>query len=227
MKEVLVLTENVAKADKVINRLEMKDHPSLVLISGDPGMGKTYYTLRRTFSHGWMYYRLRATDTAKSFLQQVYLRQNKLLTGSNEIMRGSSATLENACIENFKSLQNVPLVIDEMNFATMFRKWEILEILRDFRDDADATIVMVGEHDTRMALEAYNPHFFNRCEFVQFSQNTPQDVALIIRNRSEITLDEAAYKDIIKKCKGNLRDVTKLLQELEIRAMEGEDALKG
>jgi len=222
VKEKLVSTENVVLADKIIGRLKSKESPGMILLYGEAGMGKTYYADKRTFSHGWCYYRMRATETAKSFLQQVYKRLNKVYSGSNEILRGSTAKLEDACIEMLLKLPNQVFVIDETNFCAQFRKWEIIEVIRDFRDTAHANIIMIGEHDTRKVLESYNPHFFSRCEFINFTANTAQDVAMVMKSCSEVEFDKGVYDLVVKKFKGNLRKVQSFIQDCEVTAVDNE-----
>ena len=220
MKSKLVETKNVIQADKIIKRLSSKESPGMILIYGEAGMGKTYYANMRTFSHGWCYYRMRATDTAKSFLQQVYKRLNKVYAGSNEILRGATAKLENACIEMLQKMPNQVFVIDETNFCAQFHKWDIIEVIRDFRDTSHANIIMIGEYDTREKLEAYNPHFFSRCEFICFNSNTTEDVAMVMKTCSEIEIDKDVYGKVIGKFKGNLREVEKFIQDCEVTANE-------
>ncbi len=220
MRTKLVETKNVIQADRVIGRLKSKENPGLILIYGEAGMGKTYYADMRTFSHGWCYYRMRATETAKSFLQQVYKRLNKVYAGSNEVLRGSTAKLEDACIEMFLKLPHQVLVIDETNFCAQFRKWEIIEVIRDFRDTAHANIIMIGEYDTKKVLESYNPHFFNRCEFINFKTNSAGDVATVMKTRSEVEFDKDVYGMVVKKFKGNLREVENFIQDCEVTATE-------
>ena len=222
MQKKLVSTENVVLADKIINRLKSKESPGMILIHGKAGMGKTYYTDMRTFSRGWCYYRMRATDSAKSFLQQVYKRLNKIYTGSNEVLSGSTAKLEDACIEMFLKMPDQVFVFDETNLCAQFRKWEIIEVFRDFRDTAHASIIMIGEHDTREVLESYNPHFFSRCEFINFKANTAADVAMVMKSCSDVEFDKDVYDLVVKKFKGNLRKVQSFIQDCEVTAVDNE-----
>jgi hypothetical protein len=220
MKSKLVSTVNVVQADRVMDRLKSKDKPGLIVIYGETGVGKTFYSYNRTFSNGWCYYRLRATETAKSFLQQVYKRLNRLYSGSNEILRGNTAKLEDCCIQMLKKMPNQVFAVDEMNLATQFRKWDIIEVIRDFRDEAHAQIILIGEHDTRQKLEAYNPRYFGRCEFVPFASNSVQDVALVMKSCSEVEFDKDVYTAVVSKFKGNLRQVENFIQDCEVTAEE-------
>ncbi len=220
MNSILAETQNVVKANKLMNRMYSKSRPGMVLLYGDTGLGKTYYSQRTAFTEGWCYYRLRATETQRSFIQEIYKRLNQMLTGNFEVIPGSSSKLESACIEMFRAMPDLVFVVDEINLLTQFKKWKLLEVIRDLRDNADATIVMVGEHDTREALEAYNKRFFNRCEFVNFVRNTTKDVAKVIKMRSEVELSKELYDLIIQKTAGNLREVAKMVEEFERIAEE-------
>ena len=66
----LVRTQNVIAADQhieyLLNRPKM-EMVGLGLLYGKPGLGKTTYASRMAFSKGYVYLRLEATSTPKSF----------------------------------------------------------------------------------------------------------------------------------------------------------------
>ncbi len=222
----LIPTTNTKEADKVLDGLKNKKGEGMVLLFGETGFGKSFYGLQKTFSAGWGYYRLHASDTARSFVQEIYVRMNKVINGSTELIRGNTPKIEKACIELFRQNSDYVLVIDEVNLAIQFRKWEIIEIIRDFKDEGGATIVMIGEHDTQEGLKGYNQHFFSRCEFVEFKANTNEDIAGIIKNTTKIKFDAPIYAKIIKKAKGNLCIADAMIREFEqISIRKGKNTL--
>ncbi len=215
MKNKLVPTANTREADRVLKNIHAKNASGLVLIYGETGFGKTYYGMLKTFRSGWGYYRFHAVDNAKSFLEEIYKRLNKAVNGSEEILKGNTAKLEKACIELFRQKPGYTLVIDEVNLAIQFRKWEIIEIIRDFKDEGGATLIMIGEHDTKDGLKGYNPHFFSRCEFVRFEANSNEDIAAVIKNTTSIEFDGEIYADIITRAGGNLHLANTMIREFE------------
>jgi len=70
----LVRTSNVIQADKCIDYLITRPKMEMVglgLIYGKPGLGKTTYAKRVAFSRGYLYLRLEATTTPKSFATEL------------------------------------------------------------------------------------------------------------------------------------------------------------
>ena len=220
MKNKLIPTENVKKAENVLNRLHTKDSSGLVLIYGETGNGKTHYGFKKTFSSEWNYYRFRKVETPKSFLQQVIKRLLKAYEGIESIPKGSAPTLEEMCIDLFIKMPKLTFVFDELNLVLDSKNFAIIEILRDFKDIADATIVMLGEESTREQLKTYNNHFYNRCEFVRFNRCSSADTIQIIKECSEVKFTRDVYEDIVQESKGNIREATKMIKEFELKARE-------
>ncbi len=199
MKDVLVQTDNTKFADKLLHNVERQAEGSIVMIYGFPGTGKTFYVKRKTFSNGWIYQCITACEHLKTFLEEVYRRLNRHVHGSDAVIQGNTAKLQKACNELFQhpNAADTVFVFDEINLLIQFKKWQILEVIRQFRDIAGATIVLVGENDTRGRITAYNDHYFSRCKFVEFKAITTGDLIRIVKARSELDIDDSVARFLV------------------------------
>ncbi len=232
MNDVLIATENTKFADKLLYNVGKQPEGSIVVIIGDPGTGKTFYAKHKAYTNGWIYQCVKATELPKSFLQGVHSRLSFLIHGKDSHPRGNTPELQEACNKMFQhpKVANKVFVFDEINLLIQFRKWGILEIIRQFRDIAGATIMMIGENDSKGLITAYNEHYFSRCKFVEFSILSIADLIRIIKGRSELEFDNATAEYLISnetkdekgksknECHGSVRIATDRLEILEQEA---------
>lgn len=215
----LVETRNVAKVKRLIGgfmKRTRSEQRGLALIYGDPGLGKTRMGEQLAFRNNWLYIRLQEKCSSKWFLTQVYARLTKRVYGESVAFKGTLADLETACIEIFADNPDIVMVIDEINLAIQFRKWEVLEEIRDFADSSFASFILMGEHDSKNAIERYNKHFFDRCQFFyQFQKNTIEDYEKIIAQTSNIQLDTEMMEYVYRTTDGNLRKLGKTIEAME------------
>lgn len=220
----LAQTGNVIEATNLVEKLlarKRDEQRGLALIYGLTGYGKTAFAERLGFSRGWLYYRMKKEDTPKSFLTGLYKRLSLVYRGTEDVPRMSSAGLEVAVTDMLCAHPETVLIIDEVNLATQFRRWGLMEIIRDLIDNSFATIIMVGEEMTRKSLEDYNLHFFDRCAFFyEFKQNNLHDYKTFLSEVSEIRIGDDIAAWLHRKTKGNLRQAVKTLEDLESKAKE-------
>lgn len=219
---ILVETANVKAANYEINRLltrNREERRGLAMIYGLTGVGKTAYVERTCFSRGWLYYRIKMEDTAKSFLRSLYDRLSRKYLQDNAGGRLSAAQLEGAVISLLCDNPDTVIVIDEINLLTQFRRWHLAELIRDLVDSSFATFVLVGEETTYAKLKAYNNHYFDRSGFnYEFAANNKDDYKLFLASVAEVKLAPAIATYLHKKTGGNLRKAVKELEELEALA---------
>jgi hypothetical protein len=222
MKKQLVTTENTKLADGQVRKILSRSPERLrgmMLVYGAPGHGKTEWAELTAFSKQWMYIRLIENCTAKWFLSEVYRRLTLKADGVEREFRGTLAELESACIDIFADHPEYVMMIDEINLAIQFKHWRVLEIIRDFADLSFATFIMIGEQDTKVQVENYNKHFFDRCMFfVQFLPNTIEDYRNVVKAVSPIALDDELIAEMHKRTKGNLRQWVKTIESFELLA---------
>jgi len=229
MKNILCETENVRKANSMLNRMEGKKGADMTLIYGHPGTGKSHFAIKNFAQNGWGYHRLSTMETPKMFLREIYRSLILEMTGKESVIHVDSGTLARATIELFQEisyqrerLQNKkPYIffIDEINLAIQNRKWQIVELIRDFRDIANAKIIMIGEEDTKKRLERYNSHFFNRCSnFCEFDITSTNEMINILIRTMEVEAEKEAIYYIIKESKGSLHSLEAKIKDFELIA---------
>lgn len=231
MKSILYTTQNVKKAEKVVKKMITKKGADMVLIYGTPGTGKSHYALKTFARPGWGYYRIETMDTPRSFLLELYRSLNFAISGKENTMKGNSVSIAKAVIAMFEEIAFIRdrqegedpyvFIIDEVNLAIQHRKWQVMELIRDFRDIAGAKIIMIGEEDTKSRLEKYNAHFFNRCSnFCQFDIPTKQDMLGIILGSMETKASKEVYTLMVERAKGSLHQLASIIQEFEVIAKQ-------
>ncbi len=226
MKSVLFETANVKRLQKVMKKMLTKKGADLILVYGYPGTGKSHFAKKSFAKPGWGYYRIETMDTARSFLAEVYRSLNYALTGNETTIKGTSSTLAKACIDLFGELsflrdqspdiEPYVFIFDEVNLAIQHHKWQVLELIRDFRDIAGAKIMMIGEEDTKARLEKYNAHFFNRCSnFCQFEVPNLADMLGVAVSSMEVAASKDVYGMMANKAKGSLHQLESIIKEFE------------
>jgi hypothetical protein len=208
MKEhVFVQTENVKRATAEIAKLLARPRHEMVglgMIYGDPGLGKSRLAKQISYRKGYIYIRLDASETAKSFAQKLWrgIKYQLNLT-SDEIVDGGSApsgstnTLMRQCVRLLMDAPDSVIMIDEFDNALPTR--ELRESIRDIVDNTFATVILVGMRGAKEKMERINVHFFDRSNFFcEFHPLSLEDVKLIISQVCDYELPpkliEAAHR---------------------------------
>ena len=227
MKNIIVETKNVTKARAMLHKMARVKGARMVLCFGASGTGKSHFARKIFAKYLWGYYRLETMETPRSFLQEVYRTLNFRVNGNEDVIKGNSATLAKEVIKLFQTAKKYNnddsfiLFVDEINLAIQHCKWQILELLRDFRDKGDAKIFMIGENDTKEKLRIYNAHFFNRFSgFCEFSTPSSKEIMQILVSTIEIGLDKKTAAEIVKEARGSLHHLESIVKGLEFVAEE-------
>lgn len=220
MKEqVFVETENVKRARAEIAKLLNRPKNEMVglgMIYGEPGLGKSRFAKQISYRKGFIYIRLGASETAKSFSQKLWVALKYQLaisepaTDSVNAPIGSTNSLIGMCLRILMDAPDAVIMIDEFDNAMPNR--ELRETIRDIVDQTYATVILVGMRGVRDKLERTNPHFFDRSNFFcEFTPLSPADTALIVKQVCEYELSEKLVETAHKFGKGQFRRLIKTL----------------
>lgn len=214
---VLTETDNVKRARTTIAYLLSRPKSEMVglgLIWGKPGLGKTRFAKRIATNEGYIWLRLEATSTARSFVGHLY---NALLYKGNQLnepVRGRTNDIYQKCLELLEDMPNTVIILDEIDYA--FRDKALLGTIRDIVDQTTAAIVMVGMGDAKTQLLKANTHYFDRCNsFCEFLPIGLDDCRKVITEVSDITIQDDLKKHIHGKTRGNLRLTMKMINIVE------------
>ena len=214
---------NVINANKCIDYLLHRPKTEMVglgLIYGAPGLGKTRFGRRLSFEKGYIYYRLEATTTAKTFIVGLRKALNYKLNFPPQLhIKGSTNQILRDTIEILKEATNIVIIIDEIDYA--FNEKKLLGSIRDIIDETLIVIILIGEQNSKQGLLKINQHYFDRCNyFVEFKPLKYKDVERVCNNISDIEIDIELIRYIQKGSKGNLRKIVKYLHAFESIAKE-------
>ncbi|MCB5262361.1 MAG: ATP-binding protein [Candidatus Cloacimonetes bacterium] len=213
----LARLSNVISADKCIDYLINRPKMEMVglgLIYGHPGLGKTTYAQRMAFSRGYMYLRLEAWMTPKTFAVALKAALLTHLGMGNNPVTGSCAGIFDSVIGILAEHPEVVIIIDEIDYA--FREQKILSALRDIVDETLAVVVLVGMQNAKDRLYQINRYYFDRCGvFCEFQAPTKKDIAILAATVMEVQFGEDIVEYMHKRNQGTLRDTIKLIHSIE------------
>jgi len=221
MKEhVFVQTENVKRATAEIAKLLARPRSEMVglgMIYGDPGLGKSRLAKQISYRKGYIYIRLDASETAKSFAQKLWrgLKYQLNITSDAALDSGcapigSTNTLINTCIRILMDAPDSVIMVDEFDNALPNR--ELRESIRDIVDNTFATVILVGMRGVKDKMERINPHFFDRSNFFcEFQPLSLEDVQLIISQVCDYELPAKLIETAHKVSEAQFRKLIKTI----------------
>lgn len=225
MKEqVFITTNNVKRAMAEIKKLLARPKHEMVglgMIYGDPGLGKSRLAKYMAYRKGFIYIRLEASETAKSFSQKLWkglkYQLNLTTDPTNEqgnAPSGSTNSLIGQCIRILMDAPDSVIMIDEFDNALPNR--ELRESIRDIVDQTFATVILIGMSGVREKLERTNQHFFDRSNFFcEFHPLSLEDVAEICKYVCEFELSPKLIETAAKVSDGQFRKLIKTIMLFE------------
>ena len=205
----LVKTRNVVEADACISFLKSRpklEMVGLALLYGRPGSGKTTYAQRMAFREGYLYLRLEATTTPKSFAQQLLLALYKRFNLGQYLPYGTANNLFQRCLGILEDHADTVIIIDEIDYA--FKHEALLGAIRDIVDETLCIVILVGMQTAKDRLAQINPHYFDRCSSISF---------LLAKEIMEVEVTAQIIESIHFNSNGNLRKAMKLMYIMEGR----------
>ncbi len=213
----LVNTENVQKGQELVNYLLNRPKTEMVglgLIYGQPGLGKSRFAKQQAINKNYMYMRLEATMTAKSFAIKLLevIRYHLGMAQTN--IYGTANSIFNKCLDVLRNYDNLVIIIDEVDYA--FKSKKILGSIRDIVDETLSIVVLVGMADARERLLLADAHYFDRCNyFCEFKDLSENDIKSLCCQVADVKIDEKIVKLLRNKTRGNIRKLIKALYSIE------------
>ena len=210
-------TKNVVNGQKMIQYLLNRPKTEMVglgLIYGQPGLGKSRFAKQQAIMNDYVYLRLEATMTAKSFSVRLLEVLRYHLGITKTPIWGSTNEIFNKILDILRHYDNLVIIIDEIDYA--FDRKRILGSIRDIVDETLSVIILVGMSDAREKLLMADAHYFDRCNyFCEFQEVTEEDIRLLCQEVPDVRIDDKIVKFLKKVTKGNLRKLMKALYSIE------------
>lgn len=217
----LVRIANVVEADECVSFLLNRPKLEMVglgLIYGRPGLGKTTYATRAAFSKGYVYVRLEATTTAKTFAKQLLTTLYHKFGLNDCVPQGSTNTLFQTCTALLESHEDTVIIVDEIDYA--FKDEKLLGAIRDIVDETLAVVILIGMQNAKDKLSQINEYYFDRCNsFLEFQPVSKADVKQMAEQMLEVEVNDQLVNYIHFNCCGNLRKAMKVMHILEQNAL--------
>ncbi len=213
----LVPITNVQKADRCIDFLLKRPRLEMVglgMLYGRPGLGKTTYARRIAYMRGYVYLRLEATTTPKTFAKELLQSLYRSLGMGDYLPAGTTNNIYKQCIQLLYDHEDTVIIVDEIDYA--FRFPQLLGSIRDLVDETLAVVVLVGMQNAKDRLNQINEYYFDRCNyFYEFQPVSLKDISLIAREVMNVDSTDAMVNYIHHNSAGNLRKAVKIMHMLE------------
>ena len=216
----LVPIHNVQKADECIDFLLKRPRLEMVglgMLYGRPGLGKTTYASRAAYVRGYVYIRLEATTTPKTFAKELLQNLYRSLGMGDYLPVGTTNNIYKQCIQLLLDNEDTVIIIDEIDYA--FRYPQLLGSVRDLVDETFAVVILVGMQNAMDRLNQINAYYFDRCNyFYEFEAVSKDDIRMLGTELMNIPCPESMVNYIHFNAAGNLRKAIKIMHMLEVRS---------
>jgi len=208
MKDIFVTDlKNVQKFYSAVEKVNHKlaRISRMALIYGDPGLGKTETALRYAANNGALFIRMRKLMNARWFLRELVREFGDYPARYTEALFNQVVDL----IERRKKT----LILDEVDYFTSDSK--VTETLRDLHDITGTPMIFIGMSYADKRLKRY-PHLWDRfIEIVKFQPLDREDVALMIKELSNIPFNKDAIDRVVEVSEGKIRNIMALIYRCE------------
>lgn len=217
MKKGFIPNENYLAFRNALKIVENRgaDEASLLLVTGEPGLGKTRAVDRYASETNAMYIRASSVANAKGLMMAL------ASTDPSLPQKGSALQIQQAIIKLLGKTRR-PLIVDEcQNLANGNAK--MLEAIRDITDMTGVIGVLVaGDPDTESKIAQF-PQIRRRISaVVEFKPLTFDDVVRAVKAMTEIRIDDALCAELHKQSDGKMGLIINGVAELEQFAISNE-----
>ena len=206
MKKIFVKTQNVKNFIGLVENLinKPKNISKMVLVYGEPGLGKSQTALWLACKYDAIYLRATNLMTGRWLLEE-------MVKELDEIPRFLTSDNFNIVVKKLKQKPQV-IFIDEIDY--LMNNYKTIETLRDIHDETGCPIIFIGMGLAHRKLERYK-HLYDRfSEILKFETFGVDDLSQIIGKLSEITFTPDAIEYIHTKY-NRFRQIVQLINQME------------
>jgi DNA transposition AAA+ family ATPase len=208
MKDQFVPIKNARRFQQAVDRIhhvKLKGVERMVLIFGDPGLGKTETAIQYAAGNGALFIRMRKLMNARWLLRDMVRELGDYPVRYTE-------GLFNQVIDLLERKKRT-LILDEVDYFTSDSK--VTETLRDIHDITGTPMIFIGMSQADKRLKRY-PHLYDRfVEVVKFQPLDREDTELMVKELSNINFDRDAIDKIVELSEGKIRRVLGLIHRME------------
>lgn len=211
MRAAIAQTSNVDKFHAAISTCRTRGarEANLVVVTGEPGLGKSHCVDQWAIQTGGIYLRAKANWTHHWFLNDLV----------KALGLAPKRTNEQLYLQALEAMLRRPygeiggLIVDEAEHA--LHHWQVLEGIRDLSDCLDFPVVLVGMGPIKSEVARY-PQIAGRVtSVIQFDPATFEDIQKIIAAVCEVEVAPDLVEDLLKATAGRYRLVLHNLPLIE------------
>ena len=229
----IVYTASVKKFLKSVGKLELRDTPEacLMVVDGEPGLGKTRIAEWWGFENDAIFLRAKAEWTPNWMLEEIleavsfragvpikraHTKKKKFQT-IVELLNSIADKLEREDNMLKKERQkSLAIIIDEVDHIA--RRGGLMEVLRDITDYTFVSCILVGMGRVRPALTKF-PQIQSRVsQVVEFDRLTLKDAALLVKHFCPFSLSAGLVDFLHKESGGYVRELRRATDTINLWA---------
>jgi hypothetical protein len=223
MKTGFIQNGNYARFLQAVKAVESRGamECGLMLVSGEPGLGKSKAVERWASDSGALYLRANKDMKHKFFLEQLVAISNVDLgtqydsKGKVSVRAARTKNEIQARLTGQIALRQCPIVLDEFQHLLVNEAY-LLEVVRDISDVTGVTVILVaGEEDVRHELKKYKQISSRIFKEVEFTPWVLQDIKLACKQLSEVPIEDALIERLTNDSKGLMRLVMNGISNIE------------
>ncbi|MBI1386651.1 MAG: AAA family ATPase [Rhizobiales bacterium] len=213
----LVATKNVERLMSALSAVQQRGavEACLLVVDGEPGLGKTYAASKLAVENGWVYLRAKKAWTPSWMLRE--LLEDELRVAPERsfaaMFRQALGGLGERMKEGYRRGRPFALVIDEVDHVV--RSGLLLETIRDLSDAIFVPTILVGMGRVRSGLGRF-PQVASRVgQYVGFERATVEDVRLLADELAEVPIADDLVAALHRAAGGLAREIMEGIASIE------------
>jgi len=223
MKNQFVETENARRFAGALTALERRgaQEACLMVVDGEPGLGKTTTLNRWAVQHGCIYLRAKKEWTPGWMLDDLLseFRVRPEHSYARRFEQSMEAMLSRQS-DMAKQKKSFAVIIDEADHISGSRR--IMESIRDFSDMGDLIFILVGMGRIRDNLAAL-PQIASRiAQYVRFERASKADVRQFMAEICDVPVGDDLADYVCEMTDGYNREIKEAIANIERAGKRGE-----
>lgn len=216
MKNVFVETENFARFQAALKAMDRRgaSEACLLVVDGEPGLGKTTILDRWATQTGAVYLRAKKEWTPNWFLKDLLACFR--VPAPHGFEKGFGVAMDQLLQRRTShaiARRTFAVVIDEADHIS--RSAQIVETIRDFSDIGDIPFVLVGMGKIRSNLTRFPQVASRISQYVKFERGSLADVRALVDGLSEVPVADDLVAFTARATDGYNREVKEAIASIE------------
>ncbi|GAB4196386.1 MAG: ATP-binding protein [Thalassobaculales bacterium] len=213
----LVATANVTRLMDALSAVQLRGavEACLMVVDGEPGLGKTYAAAKLAVENNWIYLRAKKAWSPVWMLREMLedelrIQPERSFAGLfRQALQGLATRLQ----DGDRQGRPFALVIDEVDH--LIRSSLLLETIRDLSDAIYVPTILVGMGKVRTGLGRF-PQIASRVgQYVGFERATVEDVRLLADTLAEVPIADDLVATLHRASGGLAREIMEGLASIE------------